>query len=157
MLQLSPAKYFYGGDFTISVWARFDNRSLTNPRIIDFGNGQQKDNIYMCLTQTANVNCDVTKGVSRLNNCISVSQLSANVWYHIVCVLRGSFLSIYINGDLDVQCSHLIPNGVVRTYNYVGKSNWISEGLLVGAIDELQIYNRSLSDEQIKILYNTSY
>jgi hypothetical protein len=155
--QLSAAKYFYGGDFTISVWARFDSLSLINPSIIDFGNGPNKDNIFMCLTQSENIFCDVTKGATRLNNCNSVSRLSRNVWYHLVCVLRGSVLSIYINGDLDVQCPHLIPNGVVRTFNYIGKSNWNGESLLVGAIDELQIYNNSLTDEQIKILYNTGY
>ena len=155
--QLSAAKYFYGGDFTISVWARFDYLSLINPRIIDFGNGPNKDNIFMCLTQSENIFCDVTKGATRLNNCNSVSRLSRNVWYHLVCVLRGSVLSIYIIGNLDVQCPHLIPNGVVRTSNFIGKSNWSGESLLIGAIDELRIYNKSLTDEQIKILYNTSY
>ena len=155
--QLSPAKYFYGGDFTISVWARFDSLSFINPRVIDFGNGQSNDNIFISIKQTGKLVCDVSNGTTRLANCRTITLLTMHVWYHIVCVLRGSVLSIYINGNLDVQCPHLIPNGVVRTSNYIGKSNWNTDSLFVGAIDELQIYNNSLTDEQIKILYSTSY
>ena len=70
--QLSPGVYFNGGDFTISLWARFEAVS-GYPKLIDFGNGPSSDNIVMSLSPKKKVICQVFRGP--LNN-----QLTKQAW-----------------------------------------------------------------------------
>lgn len=152
--QLSSGIYFYAGDFTISAWVRFDN-ILPWQRVVDFGNGEQSDNILVTITDKSNIVCLVVNGANGAPNCQSKFKIIKGVWYHIVCVLRGDKLSIYIDSVLDVNCASNIPNKIQRQSNYIGKSNWHWDNLFLGAIDELQIYNTSLTDLQIsKLFYN---
>ncbi|MDK2907943.1 MAG: hypothetical protein PWQ87_401, partial [Candidatus Woesearchaeota archaeon] len=48
-------------------------------------------------------------------------------------------------------------NTVVRTNNYIGRSNWVADSYFKGIIDEVVIYNRALSAEEIEKIYNMTY
>jgi hypothetical protein len=82
----------------------------------------------------------------------STTTLTADVPYHIACNYDGTNLSIYINGimesskacancQINTTASWLIGQGVSSSYK------------LNGSIDEVQIYNRSLSSAEILALY----
>ena len=152
--QLSSDIYF-NGDFSISAWVRFDN-ILPWQRVIDFGNGAPSDNVIFTITDTANIIC-VVKNVASDQDCQGSIKINNGVWYHIVCVLRGDKINIYIDGVLDVFCNSSIPTKIVRQSNFIGKSNFPWDNLFLGAIDELQIYNKSLTDQQISKLFNNFY
>lgn len=85
--------------------------------------------------------------------------LNYNTWYHITAVRNGSFLKIYINGVLNVtdNVGTTTPNytNVVPTFGgmfFNGFSPPRYNGLN-GKIDELRIYNRVLTDNEILTLY----
>lgn len=79
--------------------------------------------------------------------------LPLNEWSHIATVYDGSELKIYVNGVLDRKVSGL-------SGSFVSKEIWIGnrqENLpnyrYKGMIDELAIYDRALSDNEIYIHY----
>jgi len=78
--------------------------------------------------------------------------LNANTWYHLVGVVNGSFVGLYKNGVLTANRSDF--TGTLRggTDNVIIGSKTTSN-FFNGTIDEFRIYNRSLSSEQIKSLY----
>ena len=40
------------------------------------------------------------------------------------------------------------------TFNYIGRSNWATDLLLVGRVDEFRIYDRALSARDVTTLYS---
>ena|GEM_PF-4430360 len=82
----------------------------------------------------------------------SNSSLSLNQWYHIAAVYDGSEKRIYINGVLDAS-KKARGNMIPSTDNFTigrGPISWEFNGL----IDEVKVYNISLSEKQIVENYN---
>jgi len=48
----------------------------------------------------------------------------------------------------------VVYNGVQRTSNYFGKSNWAADALFDGCMDELKIFDRGLSQAEIQVEMN---
>jgi hypothetical protein len=76
-----------------------------------------------------------------------------NQWNHIVTVFGRSNIKIYNNGVLKHTKNITDPGNVQSIKNFrigrYGSGNWF----FLGAIDEVRVYNRSLSDEEVKTLY----
>jgi hypothetical protein len=78
--------------------------------------------------------------------------INPNLWYNIIGIYNGSAMKIYINGILD---SELNATGNIKIYpydNYIGTE--YSNYYFNGSIDEVMIFNRSLTENEIKSLYN---
>ena len=67
--------------------------------------------------------------------------------------LNGTLASFYMNGTLTAQSSMLVPNNVMRSPNYIGKSHW-GDGNLNAHLDDLRFYNRSITLSEIFQLLN---
>ncbi len=78
--------------------------------------------------------------------------LSNDTWYHVAAVFNSTYLSIYLNGVSDVskETSGAISDS--GDYMYFGKGdNWFT-----GALDEIRVWNRSLSEQEINASFNNS-
>ena len=99
----------------------------------------------------------------------STTSLSTNKWYHVAVVYSGESTSnsnkvrIYINGTRDVVAQvrpEVIPATIPSTANaaFLGAGHFKSTGEFVefldGALDDVRIYNRALSDSEVKALYD---
>ena len=83
---------------------------------------------------------------------MSISTVTSNEWTHIVGVYNGTTQKIYINGILDITESTAY-NHTFRTSNFrIGRANTIF--FFDGSIDDVRIYNRALSAEEVRYHYN---
>ncbi|RLJ00337.1 MAG: hypothetical protein DRP06_02095, partial [Candidatus Aenigmatarchaeota archaeon] len=80
---------------------------------------------------------------------------SPNVWYHAVGTFDGSYLRLYINGK-EVTPATSFTGSIVSSTNPVcmGNNPSFTDRRFNGTIDEVRIYNRALSAEEISDLYN---
>lgn len=84
-------------------------------------------------------------------------EISADTWYHISGVKNGNSLLFYLNGTTNDTWSDTI-SGTVQNGD---GSLWIGSGWngtdepFNGVIDDVRIYNRALTSEEIYALYNT--
>ncbi len=78
----------------------------------------------------------------------------ASTWYHVAFVRQGSFLGIYINGVLADSRNDFSGNLRSSTETRIG-GNGGSSGFN-GAIDEVVIYNRALSANEILNQYQSA-
>jgi hypothetical protein len=82
-------------------------------------------------------------------------QFNANVWNHFVAVKVGKSLTTYLNGELlgsdTATSSLLVSNGNLPLYIgcYEGSGRYFS-----GSLDDVFIFNRSLSMNDIRQLYS---
>ena len=79
----------------------------------------------------------------------STSPLPLNAWTHLATTYDGAFQRIYINGALAASRAQsgsiAVSNGALRVG---GNTSWADE-FFEGAIDEVRVYNRALTDAEI--------
>jgi hypothetical protein len=86
----------------------------------------------------------------------STYSLTASNWYHIVLVKNGTNSKIYVNTDLKQDSGSSFSNSAYPLSRIGNRGGVNTQGSL-GTIDDVMVFNRSLSDEEIAALYaNTS-
>src|SRR5262245_42481753 len=115
---------WFSGDFTVEGWVLV--RSYNNwSRLIDFGSGPDTDNVY--LTLSAGAGGFPAMGVFTNNGTpvlFAGSKLPLGQWTHLAATLSGTTGTIYINGvNVGSRTLNLPPN-IIRTNNYIGRSNY---------------------------------
>ena len=87
----------------------------------------------------------------------SLTTLTEGKWSHVVCVLDENGRKIYINGELDNSDSTAGTQSQIYPVGIGGDPNSPTDRAFNGTIDELRIYNRALSAEEIKMHYLSEF
>jgi hypothetical protein len=147
---------YFKGDFTFSGWCKIrDFRYWC--RFIDFGTGPTADNIILALSseKTGYISSEIWNGGNRGGQIADSTVLELNTWLHLVYQLEGNEVRIYKNGQLLLKgTTTQIPQNIIRTNNYLAKSNWTGDGYTNAIFDDIRIYNRSLNDYEINELFH---
>jgi len=132
---------------TMSAWVKLDDTSGWQT-MIGHANG-------MYTLQTHNQElvfyyCD--SGPTGCNRIMATSTIVTTEWTHVACIRQtdGTTL-LYVNGVQDSTTGNWSQCTVDSDNWYVGASYWGEE--LAGKIDEVRLYNRALSPEEITWLY----
>ncbi|MHC4657131.1 MAG: GLUG motif-containing protein, partial [Planctomycetota bacterium] len=92
----------------------------------------------------------VLGGISSLSG---VQNFSTRIWYHVAATYDGSRMRVYTNGELENEqaASGTIPitTQELNIGRQADNNYWPFEGL----IDEVRIYDRALSAEEIEAIY----
>lgn len=147
---------FGSGDFTISMWVSFANNA-TNRFLIGKSDGTFNNNkwiVYHNYSPTQfSFHINTAGGNSKFSGSASW-QLESNSWQHLVISKSGSNYKTYINAVkvTDASGTLSVPNtSSDLTIGMVENVGWMS-----GKIDDIRIYNRSLSSSEIGILFEES-
>jgi len=147
---------------TVSFWVKFKDfppsgchDNLVTTRRGNITTGPWRGPIFIEIKNRSSDNQTILK--FRIGNNTnsttlrSITTLSLNKWYFLTFVAKNKeFLKIYIDGKLDIQNS--------TTQNWENFSFWRfgflwKNNALNGTMDEVMIFNRSLSESEIKALY----
>ena len=99
------------------------------------------------------VSSDGTDSIRRYTN----TTLKLNTWYHVTGVYNATAqtLDVYVNGVLDNgTLSGTVPSSQFNSSNNLQIGAFNASGLFRGTIDDVRIYNRALSAQEVKRLYN---
>ena len=148
-----PPGVYINGDFTFTAWINYSEffRWII---IMQLTNEQLKNtiNIY---AQSHHLRCPGASfsGEQTNTELICTENLSTDHWYHIAITLCGRIGRIYVDGILKNESKNTArPENVVRYNNFIGRDNLIqgwNERHLNGKLDEIRIYNRCLSQNEI--------
>jgi hypothetical protein len=155
-VQANNATYFNNNSFTIQTWVYPTTLNDWSP-IIDFGNGENSNNIILSNTYG-------TSGRPGLNIEGSLLQANATIslnGWHFVCAsfdVSNNTATIYIDGQASGSATMTVPTNILRTKCYIGKSNMIStpKPNFIGGIGAIQIYQGFLNAAEILSNYNAT-
>lgn len=150
------ANDFANGFGLFAIW-NFGTAS-NYERIIDLGQGAQDDNIIVGRKDTSDtffyqLYDGATQGTFvEVPNSIQNSQFAS---YGVA--INGQDGKLYVNGALAGTHSPYtdIPTNVSRNSNFIGKSNWGSDGVGTGAMGVVIIFKRALSITEFQSLHNS--
>jgi hypothetical protein len=78
------------------------------------------------------------------------ANINDNQWHHVAGVYNGSKMDLYVDGKLDASQTASGSLNVSATNVYIGGSPSQSFN---GLVDDVRIYNRALSADEIEALY----
>jgi hypothetical protein len=146
---------------TVSVWAK-PGASANWARFIDFGNVDNtvtpavySDVIYLSRNAMSTSLSFVVYVGTASTTITANNAITLNEWQMFTATMNASgSLVLYKNG-LPVQSgiTAAIPNLITRTSNFIGKSNWTTDSLYNGSMDDVQIYNFAKSADDVADMY----
>lgn len=165
-IQIKNHSDFNSNEMTISLWFKKD-KSTTGPSYMD---RRVKGLIFMGRdTDGRNRRFDISlwqpkspyyiqastcNGIER--SVGSIGDITDEKWYHVVFSFDNDSLQVYKNGERTGASK--VKNGVAKIADDIvfGKVSMNSERnrYFDGKIDEVRIYNRVVSEEEVKMLFD---
>jgi hypothetical protein len=147
----APSSLVVGGAITIEAWVKSANVFANWARVIDFANGPNLDNIIFGWMANSGRLYFETYRNGQTIALVTPTVFPQNQWVHVTAVNDGNGTGyIYINGVLVVSGPQMVPATVVRTQQYVGRSNYPADAFFSGSIEDLHIWNSARSVSQIR-------
>jgi hypothetical protein len=143
----------FGTDrWSVSWWA---NVAGTGDGTQDFFNGlSHRPRIY---TNISSANIGIAGRVGgNYTSIISTGsdKYSFGSWNYFVVLADGYNYRIFINGLEEKSVAYVKMDSSFGDFS-IGKPNWSNESFK-GSIDDVRIYNRTLSESEIKVIYEST-
>lgn len=163
-IRLPALESVWDGGFSVCAWIQFENRA-NYERIIDLGNGSgESGGLPIWFGREGNSNnltleswVDAAPNTNRTTGRLVAVNAITNGKIEFYCAtIDNRTMRIYVNGELVAEKEgHPIRN-VRRRENFIGRSNWCeSDPDFSGFVDEVRLYKRPLSAEEIRLLYDS--
>ncbi len=146
-INISTCSAFAGKNITVSSWVFWNGSQNTiNPVI----SACTSTGIGYCLY----INGTSDKPVFRINSTEAVSSTALTTgWQHIVGTHNETKITIFVDGKIKTQIE---SSGKGSDFPvFIGHDN--NTGYFDGCIDEISVWNRTLSADEIKWLYEENY
>ncbi|MBM2815593.1 MAG: hypothetical protein HW421_2355 [Ignavibacteria bacterium] len=145
----TKASDYQGYDITVSVWIKPKSSCMNAPETHIALVADNKAKLYFGITKKREMEVWTTS--NRWVGC--KEPIPNDTWTHVSFVLNQSkeFCSIYLNGELAVSGAlpKIQTNQLVKIE--IGSRTWINDHYC-GGMDELRVYRKALTLDQIKAL-----
>lgn len=152
----------YSAGFAVMALVRYE-RFGSWARIVDFGCGAPDHNIVLTTTNLNNGDLVLQvfpdKGLGGFQQVSLSGALQARQWFHLAATIApDGKMQLYKNGValLTVPQAGTLPPRFDRNSCFIGHSNWSANEDFQGEMAFVQVYNRSLSPEEIWQSYAAS-
>ena len=153
--EAPPGIYFYES-LSITVWAKvFANRLWS--RVIDFGSTKTpRNNVFLALSASSTlIPVYGNFNGANIENYFMNRNITLNEWIHLAVTHTENTVNFYLNGQLTNTHTNYTKPFILRRINcFLGKSNWGIDEIADAEFDDIRIYNRSLSNEEIVRVMN---
>jgi hypothetical protein len=172
----ATGKYYMGGTFdgtgdyvsigsgkfdtisngTIAFWINQNSSATDNAVFTHYVDGNNRFTAYY-RGSTGKMMFDGCVASGSCTNIVASStSLTLSTWTHVTVTFGANGMKIYLNGKLDgtsTSTANFTSIGT-STANDIGGISPLSGAWLNGKLDDLRIYNRNLSDDEISQLAN---
>lgn len=145
----------FANGLTVDFEADFGSTTEVWERIIDFGTGEQEDNLLITREGTSNhLAIEVYVATVSAGKCTYSDVIgSTSGLQRWTISIDGTNCKMYLNAasspSYSVAYTGLPATGITWDSNFIGKSNWSADALFKGSIRYLRIYEGALTPAQI--------
>ncbi len=140
---------------TLNAWVKFNQGGTLAPRLISKGWNPNGIEVHATSDTLHSISFGGTYngtgyGPTSFTNC-TIGQ-----WYMITAVDDGNTKVIYVNGQPEDSLNHQYGAIPINSFPLVfGKNSQTNSDYLSGSLDDIGMWNRALSQNEISQLYNT--
>jgi len=135
---------------TAEAWLKIPDTTLKGPWISHYDLNEER--FYINIQEDNSIQFAINTEDGE-KNFISFNTVPMDEWFHLAGTYDGSGLNIYLNGELTSGESSGSGFGPLKSTNsdlYFGKEIGGSQQMFAGTIDEVRLWNFSLSQTQIQ-------
>jgi len=143
---------------TLEVWVNFRKRPSGQVGVTCLGNDYGKKN-DVCLLGFPPGPAAV-RGRIGFGICVSDWKVirssvvpKLGQWYHLAAAWDGRGMRLFVNGKLEAACSDGPGSVPAHQAMLIGAGSW--GAVICGAVDEVRVYRRALTDEEIARHYSS--
>lgn len=140
---------FFSNDFTISMWCYF----LDDTRGILFGDYGLVNSIGVNFEKTIDRKLCLYWNASP-DIYTNANAFVLNTWHHISVSKTASQVLFYVDGEIVYTYNGVMSNLTTTGLHRLGRDSRTGTTALYGNLSDVRLYNRCLSNEEIRILYN---
>ena len=151
-VTLSDGFTNFSSGLTISVWG-YPTAVNNWARFLDIGTGEGVDDILFSRVGTENtLRIDFDPWPGEVN---AANALVLNEWQMFVVTIDAAGNVVFYKNGLPIQTGAVseMPTVVTRTSNFIGASNWTSDALYEGMMDDMYIFNYGITDDDVADMY----
>lgn len=165
-VSIPDSPVFHPAQLTVECWVRFDAYQTPGTSLYPY----QQYCVFKQTSQTYEFEgFALTKDNDPQGNVIlwevasashvlvridSVNTVVTGTWYHLAGVRGPDYVKLYLNGHLEAQASVNFPQDYGTLPLYFGTSGQsYYDRKLQGALDEVSLYNRPLTDAEVLAIY----
>ena len=153
----TPTNQITNYPLTISVWFKVTGVD-SQVTIISYNKRSESAKYIQLETRIIGVNKLLSAQVRNINgwsqSIYSSSVLSNDIWYNgVVTINSSNYLKLYLNGILVNDYGNVVNFENVINNFAIGRLRYTSESFFTGSISDVRIYNRALSADEVKMLY----
>jgi hypothetical protein len=141
---------------TLTAWVNYTGSTGNWQRVFDLG---KDTNTYVFMTTRTAAGVPrfaITTTSSGGESGVTATQALSLGWHQLAGVLDASAMtiSLYVDGTLEgTAATTKLPKDLgATTNNWLGRSQWSGDAYLSGALDDFRIYNRTLTDGEVRYL-----
>lgn len=149
---LLPSTVAANDELTIATWVYNLSSTKSWTRIFDFGNGTDQ---YMFLTPSNGSEMRFVMNNGEGEQILSASKLGVGL-HHVAVTIGKESVKIYVDGveEAESKAFTISPSDLHSVINYVGRSQFASDEIFGGYLDDFRVYNYALNAEDVSDLYN---
>ena len=139
----------YQSAFSLSIWFNPTTSAVYNPLVDAFDANWE--------VQLKNTSPDYVSFITSTSyqEYLSTQTTTNNSWYHLVCTYSSNTVTFFINGiQTDQYTVNPLPNN--NGSYYFGASLTGADQFYNGILDDIGIWNRALTQQEITDLYTSS-
>lgn len=150
-ISFTRGSWGYGIEQTYTAWIRLN--TAQKGTIIQRWSSNNFETVFRVNAgRTLTLLADDSTGDKSIT---SITTLPLEEWHFVVGKRNSTHLALYINGVFENSVSFTSTNPINGVIHRIGASGGLANGgNFNGAIDDIIIFNRALSPEEIKSLYN---
>ena len=148
-----PNSQFINNDISISVWINLNNIADSGRQFLVVGT--DTDAIWSCAYVPSQFGIIKNQGCGSVSEAYSNTFTTINQWEHLCYVISNTTIKIYQNGNLISTNSSIPFSNTCNHFEFnMGYDIFGDPEYLDGKLDDIGIWNRALTQQEITQLYN---
>lgn len=99
--------------------------------------------------------CDIIRARPPQGTVVSITSVEDSNWHHVACTYDGATVKVYVDGNFEASVSYTDGIGVNNEPLRIGRDPGLAPNRdFNGLIDEVEVYNRALTDAEIQAIFN---
>jgi hypothetical protein len=132
-------------------------RSMSSSKKQSISNKYPFDIVLTNRTHSTPYSIQFKQASDAMSTSVTSSALATGSWHHVVCQKTSSYYQIWIDGTLNsVVTASIVGNVLNDNYFFIG-SNGIAPLAFSGSLDEIRVYGKGLTSQEISYLANNSF
>jgi hypothetical protein len=151
-ITIPSSSQFVNSDLSISLWINLNSVDASGRQFLVVGSNSNA--IWSCAYRPSYYQFIKNQGCGTVNAIESTSQTTINQWIHLCYVINSTTIKIYKNGSLlSTNASIPLGNSCNNFALNMGFDIFGTPEYLNGKLDDVGIWNRALTQDEITSLY----